>query len=55
MIQLLTLAAMFFALTSSAATYYVRTNGNDSADGSYGTPWLTLAKAVVALIEELHP
>ena len=33
------------ALRLSAATYYVRTNGNDSADGSSGTPWLTVAKA----------
>jgi len=33
------------ALRLSAATYYVRTNGNDSADGSSGTPWLTVGKA----------
>jgi len=29
-----------------AATYYVATTGNDSNDGSIGSPWLTVKKAV---------
>lgn len=36
---------LLLTLTASGATYYVRTNGSDSADGSTGTPWLTVAKA----------
>lgn len=28
------------------ASYYVATNGNDSADGSIGTPWLTVQHAL---------
>jgi len=38
--------ALLFALKSNAATYYAATNGNDSADGSIGTPWRTVKKAV---------
>ena len=33
-------------LQCHAATYYVATNGNNAADGSIGTPWLTIGKAV---------
>lgn len=34
------------ALASSAATYHVSTAGNDSNDGSEGSPWRTIAKAL---------
>ncbi len=35
------------AVTCQAATFYVATNGNDSAgDGSAGSPWLTISNAV---------
>jgi len=34
------------ALPSSAASYYVSTGGNDSADGSLAHPWATLGRAV---------
>ena len=33
-------------MAGRAATYYVATNGNDSADGSVGTPWLTVTNGV---------
>lgn len=39
------LLCILFAVQLHGATYYVATNGNDSADGSSGTPWLTITKA----------
>lgn len=36
---------LWFAAAASGATYHITTTGNDSADGSVGTPWLTLQKA----------
>jgi parallel beta-helix repeat protein len=38
-------AVSIFAISADAATYYVATNGNDSANGSIGTPFRTLTKA----------
>lgn len=32
------------------STYYVATTGSDAADGSTGTPWLTIAKASTVLV-----
>jgi parallel beta-helix repeat protein len=40
------LAAICFAGSASAATYYVATNGNDTFNGSSANPWLTLQHAV---------
>ena len=37
---------LLLSLSSSASTYYVATTGDDSDDGSIGTPWLTMTKAV---------
>ena len=38
------------APTAKAATYYVRTTGNDTTgDGSTGTPWATLSKALTTV------
>src|SRR5687768_17124066 len=39
-------AVSFFALGADAATYYVATNGSDSANGSLTSPFRTLSKAV---------
>ncbi len=42
------LTVLLFCLAAwslGAATYYVTTGGNDSSDGSIGTPWLTVQKA----------
>lgn len=39
-----------FLLHVSASTYYVATNGADAADGSSGTPWLTLQKAMNTMV-----
>lgn len=42
------LVPILFLLSASqmsAATYYVATNGNNSADGSIATPWLTIQHA----------
>jgi hypothetical protein len=36
---------LVLAFSANAATYYVATNGNDTAAGSQGAPWATLAKA----------
>lgn len=47
----LAIAICFLLCASSeAATYYVTTTGSDSADGSQGTPWLTLGKAETAMV-----
>jgi hypothetical protein len=40
------LGICIFASSVNAANYYVTTNGNNSADGSINTPWLTVQKAV---------
>ena len=40
------LLLLLSGLNLSAATYYVATNGNNAADGSSGTPWLTIGKAI---------
>jgi hypothetical protein len=36
--------------TGSAATYYVATNGSDSANGSFATPWRTIQKAATVMM-----
>ncbi len=38
-----------FALSLHAATYYVSSAGNDSNNGSSGSPWLTVAHAVASM------
>lgn len=38
-----------FTATQMTTTYYVRTDGNDTTgDGSTGSPWLTITKAITA-------
>jgi len=32
------------------ATYYIATTGSDAADGSSGTPWLTISKAMTTVV-----
>lgn len=43
------LLALLFAATAHGATYYVATTGSDAADGSTGTPWLTIGKAATTM------
>jgi hypothetical protein len=45
MTRLLTLALLLICIRLSAATYYVATTGNNSNDGSIGSPWLTIQYA----------
>lgn len=47
---LLAIAFILCSLGGRAATYYVATNGDDSADGSIGTPFLTLGKASQTIV-----
>ena len=42
--------ALLTAISTFSATYHVATNGNDSADGSVGTPWLTVQKAGTVMV-----
>jgi hypothetical protein len=44
--SLLPIALLLIGHCASAATYYVATNGNDSANGSSATPFLTIQKGV---------
>ena len=39
---------LWSALSASGSTHYVATTGNDSADGSLATPWLTINHAASA-------
>lgn len=43
------LAFAFLTANVSAATYYVSTNGNDSATGSISQPWATLQKGMATI------
>lgn len=36
-------------ISSRGATFYVATNGNDSADGSISTPWLTIRHGAITM------
>lgn len=46
----LTFATFCVCVTSHGATYYMATNGNNSANGtSTSTPWLTLTKAAASM------
>ncbi len=40
------IALLASLICANAATYYVATNGNDSADGAIGTPWLDISASV---------
>lgn len=44
------LTFLLLAAHASAATKYVTKAGSDSADGSIGTPWLTITKAAASLV-----
>jgi hypothetical protein len=42
----LSLSLCLFCLTAPGATYYVATNGNDSAAGTIGAPWITIQHGI---------
>lgn len=48
-------AILLLATATFGADYYVATNGNDSADGSIGTPFATVSKAFDAIIALNQP
>ena len=45
MIRTLSISILALSLASDAATYWVATNGNNSASGAVDAPWATLQKA----------
>lgn len=49
------LILFLFCVTANAATYYVSPTGSDAADGSIGTPFLTLGKARDTLRTQTPP
>jgi hypothetical protein len=44
------LAGLAFSQAASAATYYVATNGSDSAPGTQAAPWRSIAKAASTMV-----